>query len=118
MNLEDAKKLLRDAEFRRQAEAELNGNIDNLLLEVLKTGAYRDRLESISEMLNLSEEDRNSLLCYRLHFRDEKPFNESAINDPQFRKELEIDGVPEKLFRDLNYRAHIASIYELLLRKQ
>lgn len=75
-----------------------------------------EKIEEISNLLNLSEEDKRALGSFKIHFYDpEDEFNEQALNDPEFRKEIKISGL-ERLFYDPTYRKRIKNIYDNYLK--
>lgn len=82
-----------------------------------KAEKEEERINDISNLLNLSEEDKRILFFFPEYFRDPAhPFNEEDINDPGFAKEMKIAGT-ERLFRDLEYRKRIEDIYDTYLKK-
>jgi len=81
-----------------------------------KVDKEKERIEEISNLLDLSEEDKNALFFFPTHFRDPlHPFIEEAINAPDFREEMKIAGT-ERLFLDLEYRRRIENIYDTYLK--
>lgn len=86
----------------------LNDAIENEAKEAQK-------IESIANILNLSEEDQRCLSDFKLHFRDPKhPFDENILKT-EFKEEIKINGT-ERLYYDTQYRQKIADIYDNYLK--